>query len=176
MNFASVLSDLVGFLAQNRLRFGLAGALALHAHGHSRATSDLDLVVEDRGKPLLLDHMKDLGYELLHVSDGFSNHLHADPRLGRVDFIYVEDRTADLLFARASPVRLFGDVEVLVPKAEHLAAMKVQAIKDDPSRTLQELADIRFLLQLPGVDREEVRGYFEKHGLGAQFADLLRNA
>jgi len=36
----------------------------------------------------------------------------------------------------------------------------------DFSRTLQDLADIRNLMCLPGVDREEIRGYFEHHGLG----------
>ena len=44
-------------------------------------------------------------------------------------------------------------------------AMKVVAMKNDPSRTYQDLADIRFLLTLNHVDREHVRAQFEKHGL-----------
>jgi hypothetical protein len=79
VDFAAVLADLAQFLDRNHLRFGLAGALALHAHGLSRATSDLDLVVEDKAKPLLLEHLDGLGYERLHASDGFSNHLHRLP-------------------------------------------------------------------------------------------------
>ena len=43
--------------------------------------------------------------------------------------------------------------------------MKVHAMKNDPGRTLQEMADIRFLLQLDGVDEREIREYFEKIGL-----------
>ena len=47
--------------------------------------------------------------------------------------------------------------------------MKVQAMKNDPSRTFRDLADIQALLELPGVDENEVRGYFQRHGLLARF-------
>ena len=59
-----------------------------------------------------------------------------------------------------------------MPKPEHLAALKVLAMKNDPARTFQELADIRFLLTLPGVDRQEVRAYFERYGLEESFHEL----
>ena len=52
--------------------------------------------------------------------------------------------------------------------------MKVHAMKHDPARTLQELADIRLLLGLPGVDEDEVRGYFERAGLRDRFDALKR--
>jgi hypothetical protein len=64
---------------------------------------------------------------------------------------------------------------VPVPKPEHLVAMKVLAMKNDPGRTFQDLADIRILLMLPGVDREEIRHYFEQHGLRERFDDLERS-
>ena len=48
-------------------------------------------------------------------------------------------------------------------------------MKNDPGRTFQEMADIRFLLQLPMVDRREVKGYFERHGLRERFDDLEKN-
>lgn len=32
-------------------------------------------------------------------------------------------------------------------------------------RTLQDLADVAYLLRTPGVDRSEVRGYLERAGL-----------
>ncbi len=52
--------------------------------------------------------------------------------------------------------------------------MKVQAMKNDPDRRLQDLADIRFLLDLPGVDEEEVRGYFARAGLLRDFDEIRR--
>lgn len=52
-----------------------------------------------------------------------------------------------------------------VPRPEHLIAMTVQAMKDAPDRTLQDLADISYLLRLPGVDRLKVQGYFSRAGM-----------
>jgi hypothetical protein len=66
------------------------------------------------------------------------------------------------------------DVTAPVPRPEHLAAMKVQAMKNDPRRRLRELADIQFLLGLPGVDAREIRGYFERAGLLDRYDELDR--
>jgi len=172
VDFSKVLAEIARFLDAERVRYGLAGAFALWAHGLQRATSDLDLITEARGQGPLLTFLDALGYERLHVSDGFSNHLHPDPVWGRVDFIYLDDRTADLIFARAVRSRVLPGVEMLAPSPEHIAAMKVQAMKNDPARTFKELADIQFLLQVPGVDDVEIRGYFEKAGLSERFDEI----
>ena len=174
MDFAKVLAEVARFLDQQRVRWGVAGAIALHAHGLSRATSDLDLVVEDKARKALLPFLDSLGYERLYASEGFSNHLHPQASGGRLDFIYVDSQTAELLFSRAARVEIFPGTAALLPRPEHLAAMKVLAMKNNPSRMLQDLADIQFLLGLPGVDENEIRGYFEKHGLLAKFDEIKR--
>jgi hypothetical protein len=172
LDFAKVLAEIARFLEAERARFGLAGAFALQAHGLQRATSDLDLVVEARAQPALLTFLDTLGYERLHVSEGYSNHLHPDPVWGRIDFIYLDARTSDLLFARAISSQILAGVEMLAPSPEHLAAMKVHAMKSDPTRTLKEMADIQFLLGLPGVDEAEVRRYFDEEGLSERFDEI----
>lgn len=175
MDFAKVLAEIARFLEGEGARFGLAGAIALNAHGLARATTDLDLVVDECAQPALLRHLALLGYEQLYVSAGYSNHLHPQAAWGRLDFIYLDLQTADRLFARAIRQRPFSGTEVSVPSPEHLAAMKVQAMKNAPSRTFQELSDIQFLLGLPGVDEAEIRSYFLKQGLLGSFDELKRN-
>ena len=63
-------------------------------------------------------------------------------------------------------------MRIPVPRPEHLIAMKVVAMKNDPTRAYQDMADIRFLLSLPGVDRQEVRAQFTKHGLLERYLEL----
>ena len=41
-------------------------------------------------------------------------------------------------------------------------------MKNSPGRVFQELADIRFLLRRPDIDREAVRQEFERQGLGGR--------
>jgi hypothetical protein len=51
--------------------------------------------------------------------------------------------------------------------------MKAQAFASDRTR-YSDLADLQFLLSLPGLDREELRGYFESAGLADYFDRLSR--
>jgi hypothetical protein len=37
------------------------------------------------------------------------------------------------------------------------------------------MADIRVLLQIPGIDREEIRSYFVKESLEARFDEIRRS-
>ena len=92
-----------------------------------------------------------------------------------MDLIYVDGETANRLFEAAEASFRLGGHELSVPRAEHLAAMKVHAMKNDPGRALQEMADIRFLLQLDDVDEDEIREYFEKAGLAEKFDEIKRS-
>lgn len=172
MNFARVIEAIAGFLDSEEVGFSLAGAFALHAYGLSRATADLDFVTEARIRERLVEFMESLGYETLHSSSGYSNHLHPTNEMGRVDLIYVDGETARRLFESPGATLRLGGHDLRVPRAEHLAAMKVHAMKNDPGRTLQEMADIRFLLQIDGVDEEEIRDYFQKAGLLERFHEI----
>ena len=176
MNFARVLEQVATQLEGTGLRWCLPGGFALQAYGYTRATVDLDFVAESRAREVLVPFLVSLGYETLHQSDGFSNHLHPLASLGRVDFVYVEERTADRLFERAMRAELFPGLFVQLPRPEHLAAMKVLAMKNDPSRTFRELADIQFLLTVPGIELDVVRQAFERHGMKERFDELQRLA
>ncbi len=173
MDFGGVFDAISEFFARERLPFAVVGAVGLHAYGLARATSDLDFVAPSEARSRLVPFLEKQGYETLFESSGYSNHLHSDPEFGRVDFVYVSGETSRLLFEKTTTVPFLGR-EIRVPRPEHLAAMKVQAMKNDPQRSLQEMADIRFLLTLPGVDREEIRGYFEEAGLLDRYDEIQR--
>lgn len=173
MDFAKVL-DLVGaFLDAGGFRHAVVGAVGLSAYGLNRATQDLDFVVEAKAQAPLVGFLDGLGYETLHASAGYSNHVHPMSGLGRVDFIYVDEATAGVLFREAGKCLSLGGRTVQVPKPEHLAAMKIKAMKNDPSRRFQEMADIQFLLSVPNVDRDAVRRYFAAQGLLERYEEIL---
>lgn len=174
MDFARVMHTLGEFFDRTGVRYAVIGAFGLHAYGLSRGTFDLDVVTQAEARAPLVTFLESLGYETLHVSTGYSNHLHALAALGRIDVVYVGGETSDRLFRDVRLIPGPGGRPIPVPRPEHLAAMKVQAMKNDPRRTLKEMDDIRFLLGLPGVDEEEVRGYFERAGLRDRYDELKR--
>jgi hypothetical protein len=175
VDFARVLDTMADFFERSRHRYAVAGAFALHAYGLSRGTFDLDFVTQAEAQVDLVVFLESLGYETLYRSAGYSNHLHAMPELGRVDIIYVAGETSERLFREARSMPGPGGRSIPVPRPEHLAAMKVQAMKNDPQRTHHDLDDIRFLLGLPGVDEAAVRGYFERAGLIGRYEELNRD-
>jgi Uncharacterised nucleotidyltransferase len=164
LNFSSVLDRLVVWLNAERVPFAVTGGLALHAYGYTRFTADVDLVVPRTYQDLVVRRMEAEGYETLYRSEGYSNHLHAEAELGRVDFIWVDDGTAAKIFSSSKQVAV-QNITIPVPRAEYLVAMKLQAIRNDPSRRLRDLADIQRLLRVPGIDLDEVQDYFRRYDL-----------
>ena len=174
MNFGAVLGVVSAFLDEKGYRYAVIGGVALASYGLARTTQDLDLIVDLAGQNHLIGFLESLGYRTLHRSRGYSTHLHPDPDQGRLDFVYAAPETGDKLFAGCHLRRGPADLQVPVPRPEHLAALKVLSMKNDPDRTFQDLADIRALLILPGVDRAEVRAYFERHDLKDRYDELER--
>jgi hypothetical protein len=172
MDFRRALTLVSEYLEREGQSYALVGAFALQSYGLARATQDVDFVTEASARVKLVTFLETQGYETLHVSSGYSSHLHPDPAKGRLDFIYVDGETGRKLFAGCEVRAVGTGVRLPVPRPEHLAAMKALAMKNDPGRTFQEMADVRFLLGLPGVDRDEVEGYFRRHGLEERFDEI----
>lgn len=165
VDFERVLRLLSGFFEGASLDWGVIGGLAMAVYGPGRTTLDVDIVVDGENQDGLITFLESHGYTTLHRSTGYSNHLHSDPDLGRVDVVYLRGDTSRSVLSAATVRPGPGGAPIPVPRAEHLAAMKAFAIKNDPRRAARELADIRDLLAAPGIDRDEVREYLIRYGL-----------
>ncbi len=172
MNYFRVLGALDDHFRREGRRYAVVGAFGLHAYGLTRATADLDLVTETIAQSRVVGFLGGLGYETLHRSEGYSTHVHPLATLGRVDLVYVGGATAEELFTGARPLLALEGQVFPVPRPEHLAAMKAFAVRNAPERAWRDLADVAHLLGLPGVDRDEVRRYFERYGLAERFREL----
>lgn len=175
MDFVAGLDLIAGFLGRRAGRSAVIGGIALAAYGNPRTTIDLDFIVEGDLQDALVAFLESEGFRTLFRSSGYSNHEHPDPERGRLDFVYVRGTTAEKVFSDCRRLPGPGGSTILVPKPEHLAALKAQATKNDPSRAPSDLADVRFLLGLSGVDHRAIREYFERAGQGELFDALERS-
>lgn len=157
-------------------RWMLAGGFALAAWGSTRATADLDLIVDDAPRDEVLRRLAAEGFETLFDSEGFTNLLHPDRELGRLDLIWVEGETSRKLFAGGVERPGPGGTLMLAPKPEHLVAMKVRAIQGRATRALRDGPDIAFLLSLPGISENEAREPFVRAGLVELWERLRRRS
>jgi hypothetical protein len=173
VNFGAVLDRLAEFLESHEIPYAVIGGLAMNAYGATRLTADADLIAPRHAQARIVEELERLGYETLYRSDGYSNHLHTNEQLGRVDFVYVDDRTAELILSTTRLVEIRSR-RLPVPRPEYVIALKLQAIHNDPERTLKDLADVKELMTLPDLNREEVRNYFQRFGLLRYFDELSR--
>jgi len=172
LKFENVFRIVSGFLEEKGFHYAVIGGVALVAYGLPRTTLDLDFIVESSTQDDLIRFLESHGYKTLHRSSGYSNHQHPDDLWGNLDFVYVSGATSQEIFAACRTATGPGGQQIPVPKPEHLAALKVLAMKNDPGRALQDMADIRFLLTLPGVDQIQIRDYFDRQGMRDRFDDF----
>jgi hypothetical protein len=172
MKFTEVLTTFAEFFEREKIRWAIAGGVAVAAWGYERGTQDMDFVISGDDRKKMTAFAESLGYETIYASDSFSHHLHPTEAFGRVDAIYLNGRTADDVFADATMRVAAGQTIAPVISAEHIAMMKAFAIKNDPTRRRADERDIEFLLTLPGIKRDAVRNYFARFGLLELFDDI----
>ena len=174
MNFKDIFHMLIDFFEQEKIDYALIGAFALKAYGYNRATQDVDIVTHSRFQDSVVAKLESIGFETIYRSSGYSNHVHPLRGMGRIDFVYVQGSTADRLFQNTRNLLVLGDIRLPVVSPEHLVALKVFAMKNNPQRSLREMADIQYLLKLPGVNVEEIRDIFKKYGLMDKYHELVK--
>lgn len=173
MKFKKTFQLLIDFFERERIDYALIGAFALKAYGYTRATQDVDFIARQKDRKKIIANLESLGFETLYSSTGYSNHLHPLSGLGRIDFVYVKGDTAESIFKEAVRILLFDNLTVLVVRPEHIVALKVFAMKNDPDRALREMADIKELLSLPEINLQEVQKYFKKYGQMERYYDIV---
>ena len=164
MNFSSVLAEARSAFESEAIRFALAGGVAVAAYGVQRSTLDLDLVVAGVDADKAVAVLERLGFTTIRRSEGFSNHLRGEGG-ERIDLLFVAEPTASALFARATRQSLFDEMSVAVVHPEHLVAMKLFALQQNPERQAIDLEDVRALLLKGLVDSSIVSGYLVRYGL-----------
>ena len=173
MKFKKTFQLLIDFFERERIDYALIGAFALKAYGYTRATQDVDFIAKQKDQKKIIVNLESLGFETIYSSTGYSNHLHPLSGMGRIDFVYVKGDTAESIFKEAVRILLFDNLTVPVVRPEHIVALKVFAMKNDPDRALREMADIKELLSLPEINLQEVQKYFEKYGQMERYYDII---
>jgi hypothetical protein len=171
MPLRDIFRALAEMFEREKADYAVIGAFALYAYGYVRATRDIDFVTRIEFQKKAISFVESLGFETIHSSEAFSNHQHPVGSI-RVDFMYLERATADVIFKGIQKRVLFEDVKIPVVSPEHLIAMKLFAAKHNGQRRLKDLADIKELIAAVDVDEAAIRKYFKQYGFEAYYKDI----
>lgn len=151
MNYPTVFDLIAAEFEQAGISYALVGGFAVNAHHVSRQTADVDLLIAADDLSKAGQALESSGYRKAVASDVVVRYEGDGKRLMDIDLLLVDIETLRLILAHGEITRIAGK-EFRIPSVRHLLAMKLHAIKSDPSkRWLKDLPDIVALMQKNGL-------------------------
>ena len=157
------------------LTYLLIGGHAVNAYCEPRATLDVDFLIRKEDAPRWRGLLAAEGFLLKNEGENF---LQFSPPYGvsfRLDLMMVNDSTFTKLRETALLTRCLG-IEVLIPTALNLIALKVHAIHYGPAeRQGKDWLDIENLVRAAGMDPKgpDLRAVFHRHGTPELYSEFL---
>ena len=146
MDFKAVISSLLKRFDEQGLRYGLMGGFALGIWGVARATADLDFLVHRPDMEKVDSVMREMGYECKFRSENVSQYVSPLKVFGEIDYLHAFRQVSLEMLARAEEKDIFGgEMKIRVLRPEDLIGLKLQAIKNNPSRKDIDMWDIKAL-------------------------------
>lgn len=155
-------------------RLLLIGGNALLAYGSPRVTFDCDCAVVAEDEKMVATALAPLGYLFKERFDTFARYAHLGGQRPVVDVMLLNASTFQKLWAASREVTISG-VSLRAPKPMHLVALKMFALKNNPSRIGKDWEDIQFLLGNSDWEKEELAELAQRYA-SEDTLRLLRGA
>jgi len=161
--------DLAGFIQlagqEPPLRFLVIGGYAVAAHGHARATFDVDFLARKADLEEWKQRANGAGLKMFAASAGFAQFTPSDGGVS-LDLMVVNEGTFEQFWAGAEERELCG-VRARLPSLDHLLALKLHVLKQGHAhRGAKDADDVEMLLRRNKLDLRSERGetLFLKYG------------
>ncbi len=155
MKLRDLLLSTHRILADQGIPHALVGGFALSALGVTRATNDVDYLVDGDFKDAARELFLRNGYTIFFESPEVIQL----QGVGLVDLLFANRPLSKSMLVRTSDVSLLG---IPCLDAADLIGLKIQAYCNNRKRELQDLADIQQLIEKnPSLDWARVKHYAE---------------
>ena len=124
----------------------IIGGHALAVHGVARQTMDVDCMITAEDAPALEAHLRTAGFSPLGQTQLMAQYAHPSDLIPDIDVLFVDASTFAKLHAEAIPLRP-DSTRLRAPSLAHFIALKLHAVRNQPSREASDFGDIARLLQ-----------------------------
>ncbi len=166
MGSPSVFHLLADIFAKAKAPCVLIGGFAVNFYRISRQTADVDFIIakEDFEKIALL--LDDAGYSVSRY-DLFARFTNRAMNLMDIDFLFVDKATLLKILEEGKVVKI-AHKEFTVPSLQHLIALKLHSLKNNPASGNKDLLDVVRLITENGINYEveEFKNLCLKFGTG----------
>ena len=177
MDFKAVLSMLIKKFEKSNTHYALMGGFALGLWGVGRATVDIDFLISRKDMEMADRIMLETGYKRKYRSDNVSQYVSPLQVFGEVDFLHAFREASLEMLERAEEKEIFnGLLKIKVLKPEDLIGLKLQAIKNDPERMENDMADVKALIAVyeKKLDWSLIERYFQLFDMKDEYDKLLK--
>lgn len=129
----------------------LIGGFAVNYYKVSRNTGDVDFILPDDTSAHGVEILEKFGYLADQSHETFVRLVNSKIYPERVDFMLVSRETFGKIFEKGNKVKI-GGFEFVVPAIDHLIALKLHSIKNNPVREWKDLQDIIALIRINQMD------------------------
>lgn len=155
-------------LFANNIKFSLIGGFALSNYGIHRATRDIDLLIDGSAKERIKDLFKAAGFVLYHET----NEILQFEGLGYLDVLLANRPLSLQMLSESKNSTYLQDIPVA--SVEAIVGLKIQAYRNDPSRTLKDKSDIQELLKIKDIDLKIVKKYADLFDAWTEIQELMK--
>lgn len=162
--------------SSRNLSFLLIGGHAVGAHGYSRFTADVDLLVRKQDRAEWIIALEKNGFPLLHDGQSFLQFSSPQDFRWPIDLMLVNDATFHEMEKEAKEIQI-GEIFLRTPSLNHLLALKLHALKSaSEGRGRKDFLDVMSLLEANAVDvrSDKFRSLCEKYGSAEIYEQFLR--
>lgn len=175
MDFKAVTQNLLSAFETDGIRYALIGGFAMGAWGVPRSTVDIDFLIHRSDLQKVHRILTKMGYTCRYQTENVSQFVSSLEVFGEIDILHAFREISLGMLQRAEDRKIFKEtMSIKVLKVEDLIGLKVQAIANDPSRELIDLADIESLLETycATIDWGIIEEYFALFEFNDQFSEL----
>ncbi len=177
MDFKLVTQKLITLFKEQNVRYALIGGFALGFWGVTRASLDIDFIVNKEDMEKVHKIMTGLGYECHYKTDNVSQYISPLKIFGEVDFIHAFRNASLGMLKRSEEKKIFDDtITIKVVKIEDLIGLKLQAIENNKARMNIDIPDIENLISVnrDKIDWRLIEEYFNLFSFKDLFDKIKR--
>ena len=172
MQYATIFDLIAAEFQKAGITYLLIGGFAVNAYKVTRFTLDVDFLMAEEDREKAASILEQAGFRERTHHQNFSG-WGENPRYPtKVDLLFTDRQTLQAVWDQGKAVKIAG-CELKVPSLEHLIAMKLHAIKQQPERReWKDWMDIIQLIKIHQVDTKSET--FRKLCLKFGTADLYQ--
>ncbi|MBI4430566.1 MAG: nucleotidyltransferase [Candidatus Omnitrophica bacterium] len=153
MKYGNALSLVAQEFGKAGIPFVLIGGFAVNYYKVTRVTTDIDFLIDKQDYPKAFSLLQTFGFKEALVQSMFARLKSNDFGL-LVDLVFVDKETLTGVINDGIQAEIGGD-KVIVPSLNHLIALKLHAMKNNPKRI--EHPDFMDVIHLIQANRLDVR-------------------